>query len=137
MRFRITDLRVFSRIPVDITGYQNDMITLHGKDDILTMFIHLGYLGYDRETGEVIIPNKEVLQAFSLQQNPEIGRRCSVAWPIHESFWRLPGPAMKKQMRSGITNRCFNITAEESSADIRYSGERRGERRHEQRKEKT
>lgn len=54
----------FGRIPVDITGYQNDMTTFHGKDDILTMFIHLGYLGYDRESKEVFIPNREVLQVF-------------------------------------------------------------------------
>lgn len=52
------------RVPIDITGYQNDMTTFHSKDDILTMFIHLGYLGYQRETKEVFIPNKEVLDVF-------------------------------------------------------------------------
>lgn len=52
------------RVAVDITGYQNDMTTFHSKDDILTMFIHLGYLGYDRDTKEVFIPNQEVLQVF-------------------------------------------------------------------------
>ena len=52
------------KVPVDITGYQNDMTTFHSKDDILTMFIHLGYLGYQRETKEVFIPNKEVLDVF-------------------------------------------------------------------------
>ena len=52
------------KIPVDITGYQNDMTTFHSKDDILTMLIHLGYLGYDSGRKEVFIPNKEVLQVF-------------------------------------------------------------------------
>ena len=52
------------KIPVDITGYQNDMTTFHSKDDILTMLIHLGYLGYDSDRKEVYIPNKEVLQVF-------------------------------------------------------------------------
>ena len=52
------------RVSVDVTGYQNDMTTFHGKDDVLTMFIHLGYLGYDRDAGEVLIPNREVLQVF-------------------------------------------------------------------------
>jgi hypothetical protein len=46
------------RIPVDISGYQNDMMTFHGKDDILTMLIHLGYLGYDSERKELFLPNK-------------------------------------------------------------------------------
>lgn len=52
------------RIPVDITGYQNDMTTFHSKDDILTMLIHLGYLGYDSDRNELFIPNKEVLDVF-------------------------------------------------------------------------
>nr|MCR5403748.1 ATP-binding protein [Butyrivibrio sp.] len=52
------------RISVDITGYQNDMTTFHNKDDILTMLIHLGYLGFDSKTKEVFIPNKEVLDVF-------------------------------------------------------------------------
>ena len=52
------------RLPVDITGYQNDMTTFHSKDDILTMLIHLGYLGFDSSTKEVFIPNKEVLDVF-------------------------------------------------------------------------
>ena len=52
------------RISVDVTGYQNDMTTFHNKDDILTMLIHLGYLGYDSEKKELFIPNKEVLDVF-------------------------------------------------------------------------
>ena len=52
------------RVSVDVTGYQNDMTTFHSKDDILTMFVHLGYLGYDSDTKEVFIPNQEVLQVF-------------------------------------------------------------------------
>ena len=52
------------KISVDITGYQNDMTTFNSKDDILTMLIHLGYLGFDSDTKEVFIPNKEVLDVF-------------------------------------------------------------------------
>ena len=52
------------RVAVDISGYQNDMTTFHSKDDILTMLIHLGYLGYDSDTKEIFIPNKEVLDVF-------------------------------------------------------------------------
>lgn len=52
------------RVPVDITGYQNDMTSFRNKDDILTMLIHLGYLGYDSNTKELFIPNREVLDVF-------------------------------------------------------------------------
>ena len=64
LKEEITILMNGGKVPVDITGYQNDMTTFHTKDDILTMLIHLGYLGYQRETKEVFIPNKEVLQVF-------------------------------------------------------------------------
>ena len=51
-------------ISVDITTYQNDMTTFYSKDDVFTLLIHLGYLGYDSEAKEVFIPNKEVLDVF-------------------------------------------------------------------------
>ena len=60
------------KVHVDITGYQNDMTTFNTKDDILTMLIHLGYLGYDSGTKEVFIPNKEVMDVFrSSTKTPE------------------------------------------------------------------
>ncbi|MBR1438631.1 MAG: hypothetical protein IJ587_08860, partial [Synergistaceae bacterium] len=51
-------------IKVNTLSYQNDMTTFNSIDDILTLLIHLGYLGYDNETGEVFIPNKEILDEF-------------------------------------------------------------------------
>ena len=36
------------------------------KEDILTMLVHLGYLGYDDEWGEVFIPNREILEEFRI-----------------------------------------------------------------------
>ena len=52
------------RIKIDLSTYQNDMTTFSGRDDILALLIHLGYLGYDYETGEVFIPNREILDEF-------------------------------------------------------------------------
>lgn len=52
------------RVKVDLSTYQNDMTTFHNKDDILALLIHLGYLGYDTDAGEVFIPNKEILDVF-------------------------------------------------------------------------
>ena len=52
------------RVKVNTSSYQNDMTTFNSKDDILTLLIHLGYLGYDNETEEVFIPNKEILDEF-------------------------------------------------------------------------
>ena len=51
-------------IPVDIRSFQNDMYSMQRKDDILTLLVHLGYLGYLFDTKEVYIPNKEVFDEF-------------------------------------------------------------------------
>ena len=52
------------RLRVDTSTYQNDMTTFHGRDDVLSLLIHLGYLGFDDETCEVFIPNREILDEF-------------------------------------------------------------------------
>ena len=59
------------RVSVDLSTYQNDMTSFHGRDDVLTMLIHLGYLGYDAEHGEVFIPNNELLDEFKTSTKSE------------------------------------------------------------------
>ena len=34
-------------VPVDTSGFSNDLITFQNRDDVLTLLIHLGYLSYD------------------------------------------------------------------------------------------
>lgn len=45
--------------------FQNDMLTFKQKDDVLTLLVHLGYLGYDAEKSVVYIPNREVEMEFT------------------------------------------------------------------------
>ena len=52
------------RLEIDTSTYQNDMTTFTGRDDVLSLLIHLGYLGYDDEHSEVFIPNREILDEF-------------------------------------------------------------------------
>ncbi len=51
-------------IRVNTRKYQNDMTSINGIDDVLTLLIHLGYLGFDSDKSEVFIPNKELLDEF-------------------------------------------------------------------------
>ena len=51
-------------VRVNIGTYQNDMTTFNGRDDVLALLIHLGYLKYNSDTREVTIPNKEILDEF-------------------------------------------------------------------------
>ena len=51
-------------VKVNIGTYQNDMTTFNGRDDVLALLIHLGYLKYNSDTKEVSIPNNEILDEF-------------------------------------------------------------------------
>ena len=52
------------QVRVNTRSFQNDMRNFNTKDDALTLLIHLGYLGYDSETEEAFIPNKEIMGEF-------------------------------------------------------------------------
>ena len=53
-----------SRCPVNTEKFQNDMTTFNTKDDVFTLLVHLGYLGYMACTSEVFIPNLEISNEF-------------------------------------------------------------------------
>jgi len=50
--------------PVNTQTFSNDMITFKNKDDILTLLVHLGYLGYNAYNHTVYIPNEETFNEF-------------------------------------------------------------------------
>ncbi len=51
-------------IRINTRTFQNDMTTFETKDDVLTLLIHLGYLAYNEDRGEVFIPNREISEEF-------------------------------------------------------------------------
>lgn len=64
LRSDIIQLLGGGRIRVNTRSFQNDMRNFKTKDDILTLLIHLGYLGYDSGTREAFIPNKEIIEEY-------------------------------------------------------------------------
>lgn len=52
------------KISIDMRSFTNDMVTFHSKDDVFTLLVHLGYLGYFSESEEVFIPNQEILNEY-------------------------------------------------------------------------
>ncbi len=57
------------------------MTTFKGKDDVLTLLIHLGYLAYDYRKNVVRIPNEEIKREFqrSIHEVQHEGTRKSLA----------------------------------------------------------
>ena len=45
-------------------NFANDMTTFTSADDVMTLLVHLGYLGYDKVTEEVFVPNNEILGEY-------------------------------------------------------------------------
>ncbi|MCD7950694.1 MAG: AAA family ATPase [Erysipelotrichaceae bacterium] len=60
----IIELLAGKSLTVNTKTFQNDMSKFSSKDDVLTLLIHLGYLGYDSTRQEVSIPNKEAVEPF-------------------------------------------------------------------------
>ena len=64
LRSDIVQMLGGGRVSVNTRSFQNDMRNFKTKDDVLTLLVHLGYLGYDFGTREVFIPNKEIVEEF-------------------------------------------------------------------------
>lgn len=60
----VTRMLAGESVPVDISGFSNDMTTFYCADDVFSLLIHLGYLNYNRITCSVSIPNKEVREVY-------------------------------------------------------------------------
>ena len=71
------------RVPVNTTKFQNDMADVGSRDDVLTVLVHLGYLGYDRESRQCYVPNYEV--SIELQNAVEETGWKAVAQALQQS----------------------------------------------------
>ena len=62
LKTAIIEMLSGASVEVDISSFQNDIVNIKNKDDILTYLIHLGYLGYDQKYQRAFIPNEELRQ---------------------------------------------------------------------------
>ncbi len=64
LRADIVQMLGGGHVPVNTRSFQNDMRNFRTKDDVLTLLIHIGYLGYDAVSRKAFIPNKEIIEEF-------------------------------------------------------------------------
>ena len=74
------------RLRIDTSTYQNDMTTFDGRDDILSLLVHLGYLGFDYEHSEVFIPNREILDEFKASTKTSEWANCFKSFEISKEL---------------------------------------------------
>ena len=64
LKDNIIQMMAGKEIYIDTSSFENDMSTFRSKDDVFTLLIHLGYLGYNQKDQTCYIPNKEVSDSF-------------------------------------------------------------------------
>lgn len=78
-------------IIVNVGSFVNDMTTFSRKDDVITLLIHLGYLGYHFDTKRAFIPNNEIMSeyAYSIVMSDwgEVSNALSMSQMTLEAIW--------------------------------------------------
>jgi len=79
-------------VPVNTESFSNDMKTLQTKDDVLTLLLHLGYLGYHSLEKNVFIPNNEIraeyVNAVSLSDWGRVSDALKHSTDLLEAIWQ-------------------------------------------------
>ena len=80
-----------NQVPVNIGSFTNDMTTFRSEDDVLTLLIHLGYLGYDSDNKAVFIPNGEIrseyVNAVSVSDWGEVSKGLKNSADTLQAIW--------------------------------------------------
>lgn len=66
LRSAIIDMLAGDAVEVTPYFFQNDMVSFRDKDDVITLLIHLGYLGYNQKLRQAFIPNEEIRFEFAM-----------------------------------------------------------------------
>lgn len=86
------------RVQINTGTFSNDMTSFQGKDDVLTLLIHLGYLSYHWPDKTVTIPNKEVSQeyinAISTMDWSEVTASIEDSRMLLEALWNMDEKAV-------------------------------------------
>jgi len=117
LRESVVSLLAGERIPIDTSGFTNDMVTFSSKDDVMTLMIHLGYLGFQKNTGEVFIPNKEIndefITAIKSAKWDVVVKAVSASRELLNATWRKDAKAVANYISD----------AHEETAHLNYSDE--------------
>ena len=108
LKDNIVQLLSGESIDVNTSKFQNDMTTFKSKDDVLTLLIHLGYLGYNNSDHTCYIPNKEVSTSFidSIEDSnwEETTKALLNSRELLEATWRKDEDAVARYIEEAHLN---------------------------------
>jgi hypothetical protein len=91
LRDDVVRLLAGEMVTINTGNFTNDMTTLCSKDDVLTLLIHLGYLGYIFTEKKVFIPNNEIrceyANAVSVCKWGEVSKTLTDSADLLEAIW--------------------------------------------------
>ncbi len=103
VRTAILSMLAGKMIGIDSETFQNDMVSIENRDDVLTLLVHLGYLAYDSEEKSVYIPNEEVraefLRATRNSSRPELANLIQESDKLIESTLRMDGDEVARRIQ--------------------------------------
>ena len=107
LRDDILSMLAGEEVPVNTGSFTNDMATFRTEDDVLTLLIHLGYLGYRYATKTVFIPNGEIraefVNAVSVSDWGEVSNALKNSADTLQAIWQ----GREKQVAEGIRQAHF------------------------------
>ena len=108
LKDNIVQLLSGESVDVNTSKFQNDMTTFKSKDDVLTLLIHLGYLGYNNSDHTCYIPNKEVSTSFidSIEDSnwEETTKALLNSRELLEATWRKDEEAVARYIEEAHLN---------------------------------
>ena len=110
LRDDVLSMMAGEKVRINTGSFSNDMVTFCTKDDVLTLLIHLGYLGYDFDNESVYIPNNEIRREFfnavSVSGWGEVSKALLHSAATLEAIWA----GRTKQVAEGIEQAHFETS---------------------------
>lgn len=110
LRDDILSMLAGEEVPVNTGSFTNDMTTFRTEDDVLTLLIHLGYLGYHYSARSVFIPNDEIraeyVNAVSVSNWGEVSKALKNSADTLQAIWQ----GREKQVAEGIRQAHFETS---------------------------
>ena len=109
LRDDILSMLAGEEVPVNTGSFTNDMATFRTEDDVLTLLIHLGYLGYRYATKTVFIPNGEIRAEFVNAVSVSDWGEVSNALRTQQIRYRQSGRVGKNRLQREFDRRILRL----------------------------
>ena len=102
LRASIIEMLSGASVEVDVSSFQNDIVNIVNKDDVLTYLIHLGYLAYLGGLRQAFVPNEEIRQELIRATRRRQWNELIIFWQESEQLLNdtldMDGVAVAAQM---------------------------------------